>query len=302
MRKSMRLKVATLYTLCFGLFLSLHAYAIDLQPGEIVAPPAGLNLVQTTYQMSERGDQYVNGRKQSADTKLSAHQLQLRYVRTFETFNMPSLVYVQTPMGYVHPDKVLNQYFDAKSGVGDTSLVYAVWPYANREKKEYWGIGAYLTLPSGQYDGGNATLNMGGNRYAYALQTGYQRPLSEKLHWMGAVDAVWFGSQDDFRPYQAYSGPDMKYQQDALYTIQTGLSYNLTPRLTLAGAYFFTEGGETSRDGLDQNDTTRLQRYQLTASSQFSFGRVTLQYGEDIKTKNGFFEDSRLILRFIKAF
>lgn len=107
MFNNMRLKIAILSTLSLGLFLSFHVHAIDLQPGEIVAPPAGLNLVQGSYLMSERGDRYVNGRRdrtQLTNTQLSAHQLQLRYVHTFETFKMPSLVYVQTPMGYVQPE------------------------------------------------------------------------------------------------------------------------------------------------------------------------------------------------------
>lgn len=276
------------------------AYAIDLQPGDIVALPPGLNIIQSTYQISKRGDLYSNDQKVMSTTQLSSSQLQLRYVHTFETATLPSVFYVQTPMGYTHPEKALSTVYKPEAGVGDTTMVYAFWPYVNREEKRYWALGAYLTLPTGHYDLSNGVVNMGSNRFTYALQTGYQMPLGKDVNWMTAIDAVWFGDNTEFRADNRET-VNKTLTQEVLYTLQTGLSYDVNPKTTVSATYFYTAGGETARNGVAQADETQLQRYQLSLSSKFSFGKLVLQYGADLSTKNGFIEDSRIIVRYIKA-
>ncbi len=288
--------------LALSSLVSPALYAIDLQPSDIIEPPPGLNIIQVNFQSSKRGDLYQANRKVSDATKLSSNQFQVRYTHTFKTADLTSVVYVQTPMGYVHPEKALSTAYTNQSGLGDTTMVYAIWPYANREEKKYWALGAYLTVPTGHYEAANGLINMGGNRYSYALQTGYQMQLASQLNWMAAVDAVWFGKNNDYFANQAAT-LQQTLKQDALYTVQTGLGYDLNPQYNLAATYFFSQGGERVLDGVDvANSTTRLHRYQLSASSRFSFGKVMLQYGSDLSTKNGYIEDSRVILRFIKPF
>ncbi|MDO9365169.1 MAG: transporter [Methylotenera sp.] len=277
------------------------ACAIDLQPGEIRAPKAGLNIVQLSYQVSERGNKYTYGDKQAGEPEIHAAQFQVRVGRSFEIADSPALFYVQTPMGYTHPDGALSKIPSARegdSGVGDTSFLLAIWPYANREKKTYFALGAYLTLPTGSYSNDRrfAFQNMGQNRYSSALQTGYQAPIVGALSWQGAIDAVWFGDNNDRGPTHA------TYSQKVLYTGQTGLRYDFNSSYAVGATYFYTTGGETSLNGVNQDDVTRLRRYQLTGIANYAFGRITLQYGGDIKTENGFIEDSRWILRYTKPF
>lgn len=40
--------------------------AIDLQPGDIIAPKPGFNAMQISYQYSEKNDYYKNGEKVAA--------------------------------------------------------------------------------------------------------------------------------------------------------------------------------------------------------------------------------------------
>jgi hypothetical protein len=290
--------------LCF-VVASLYSpaiYAIDLQPGEIAAPPPGINLIQLNVISSQRGDAYQAKQKVSDATKLVSNQFQLRYIHTFETADLPSVVYVQTPLGYVHPEKALSTVYNNQSGLGDTTMVYAIWPYANREEKKYWGVGVYLTLPTGQYEAANGLINMGGNRYSYALQTGYQIELLPNLNWIAAVDAVWFAKNNEYFANQLAT-QQQTLKQEVLYTAQTGFSYDLNRQYSVAAAYFFTQGGERVLDGVDvANSETRVHRYQLSATSRFSFGQVMLQYGNDLSTKNGYIENRRVIVRFIKPF
>lgn len=290
-------RMLTSFILAISLF-SHDVYAIDLQPGDIVAPPPDLNVIQSAYQISKRGDTYSNDKKLPYSTQLSSSQLQLRYTHTFEIEAVPSVFYVQTPIGYMHPGKALSSAYKPEAGVGDTTMVYAFWPYVNREEKRYWALGAYLTLPTGHYDPSNGVVNMGGNRSTYALQTGYQMPLGQDVSWMTALDAVWFGDNSEF---MSKTGIVAKTQA-VLYTLQNGLSYDINLKTTVSAVYFYTAGGETALGGAAQSDETQLQRYQLSLASKFSFGKLVLQYGADLSTKNGLIEDSRIIVRYLKAF
>ena len=295
LESSVVMKISRILCLAFLLIFAdiNHAQAIDLQPGEIRAPKPDYNLVQLSYQQTDRGDKYLHGDKQSGSPEVSASQLQVRLGRTFEVAEHPAIFYIQTPMGYVHPDLVSKPEGDA--GMGDTSMLLAFWPYANRETETYLAIGAYLTLPTGSYDN-KRSFNVGQNRYSSALQLGLQTALSKQLHWMAALDAVKFGDNNEF-------GVQRKtLEQNALYTAQAGLRYDLNATYSIGATYFYTVGGETIVNGINRDDVTRLNRYQLSGILNSSFGRITLQYGRDIDTENGYIEDSRWILRYTKLF
>jgi hypothetical protein len=282
-------------SLAFGLLTQANqAFAIDLQPGEIRALPPDATLLMLSYQQSERGNRYLHGDKQTGNPEVQSSQLQVRLGRTFEVAEHPAIFYVQTPIGYVHPEGSLSG-IDGDSGVGDTSFLLAFWPYANHETKTYFAVGAYLTTPTGSYDH-ERIFNMGQNRYSTALQAGYQAHLFGSLSWMAALDTVWFGDND------AFGANRNTLEQKPLYTSQVALQYAINPQYSVAAAYFYTVGGETSINGIRRDDLTQLQRYQLTGAANFSFGRITLQYGGDLETENGFIEDSRWILRYTKLF
>ncbi len=272
-----------------------HAGAIDLQPGEIRAPKAGGNLLLLTYQHSERGDYYRHGNKQAGNPEIDATQYQVRLGHSFELAEHPAFFYMQTPMGYVHSEQLPPPYKAGDAGVGDTTFLLALWPYVNHEAQTYFAVGAYLTIPTGSYDN-NRRLNMGANRYNAALQAGFQSSVYGPLSWQAALDAVWFGDNDEYGARQA------TLEQKVLYTGQAGLRYDFNSQYAIGATYFYTTGGETSVNGISGNDRARLQRYQLSAIGTYSFGRITLQYGKDLKTENGFIEDSRLLLRYSLLF
>lgn len=279
------------------LCLMIHAqpsFAIDLQPGEIRAPKPDSNLLMLSYQHSERGHQYRHGERQLGDPEIQASQLQVRVGRSFEVKDYPAFLYMQTPIGYVHPEGSLSK-SEGDSGVGDTTFLLAFWPYAQHNTGSYFATGAYLTLPTGSYNHERA-FNVGQNRYNAAVQFAYQSTLTQDIHWMAAFDTVWFGDND------AFGSQRKTLSQNALYSSQVGLQYMISPRYSLGATYFYTHGGETSVDDVRRDDLLKLQRYQLTASANFSIGRIVLQYGGDLKTENGFIENSRWILRYIRMF
>jgi len=174
-------------------------------------------------------------------------------------------------------------------------MLLALWPYADRAAQTYLGVGAYLMLPTGSYDHARV-FNLGQNRIATALQVGLHAPMVETLSWMAAVDAVWFGKNNDFGPTRA------TLQQRPLYTAQAGLRYDFNQKFSLGLVYFYTVGGETEVNGVERDDPSRIKRYQATAMTHLPVGRVALQYGADFSTENGFIEHRRWLLRYTIAF
>ena len=278
------------------LFLSMAAtqasHAIDLQPYDIIAPKLGVSGMQLSYQYSDKKDFYSHGEKVAGRPAFNSSIYALRVGGSFELAHMPAYFYAQLPFGAVHP-----QGLSSDSGLGDASMVLALWPYANRETQTYFGTAFYLTLPTGSYDA-NQPFNMGENRHRTAFQVGYETPIANKLAGMAVFDAVWFGDNTDAPvPRKA-----QKLEQDTLYTAQFGLRYDFNPQYSLTGNYYYVVGGETSYDGVDQGNITQLQRFQISGVGTYSFGRITVQYGRDLKTENGYFEDNRLTLRYTVRF
>lgn len=275
---------------------SSFADAIDLQPNDARPPPPGINTIQLTYQHSERGDLYKNGIKTDTTRQISSDIYQWRLGHSFTIANQPAYFYANVPMGAVHPQKSLAG-LSSDSGLGDTTFLLAFWPYANRETNRYFALGAYLSLPTGSYDK-NRSFNVGENVYRTALQAAYQQPLADKLNVMAAFDVVWTGDNAEY----LYQARQTNLQQSAQYNTQVGLNYAITPTYEIAASYFYTVGAEGTIDGLKQGNEKEIHRYQVFATAKYPLGRFTLQYGNDIKTENGYFEDQRLTLRYMKAF
>jgi len=276
--------------------------AIDLVPGDIVAPKPGTKQLLLSYLSSDRNDLYKNNVVTSG-LGIKSEQMQIRTAWTFEVDKYPAAITLQLAGGSLQPNGSLSNIRSGSSGLGDTTLLFALWPYANRDKGEYLALGTYLTLPTGEYQSA-PNFNLGANRYSYAFQVGYQRELSSSLQWMSAIDAVQFGSNDDYRAPLPFSlaPPRTTLDQKTLYSLQTGFRYTINDAYSISAMYFHTVGGEEMINGRDQNNRTDLHRYQLSGSAQLPVGRLILQYSGDIKTQNGFYETSRVILRYVTAF
>ena len=286
---------------CLSLILTFQssiADAIDLQPNDARPPPPGINTIQLTYQHSERADFYTNGIKTDASRQISSDVYQWRLGHSFTIANQPAYFYANVPMGAIHPQKSLSG-LSSDSGLGDTTFLLAYWPYANRETNRYFGLGAYLSLPTGSYDK-NRYFNVGENVYRTALQAAYQTPVTDNINFMAAFDAVWTSDNSEYRlPQSVAIG---KLEQSTQYNAQAGLSYAISPTYELSAAYYYTLGAEATINGLSQDNEKEIHRYQVFATAKYPVGRFTLQYGSDIKTANGYFEEQRLTLRYMKAF
>jgi hypothetical protein len=278
----------------FLILSSILANAIDLQPGEIKAPIGSFYAAQISYLYVDKGDKYTHGVKKSDSSNINQNAMLLRLGHAFEINQTPAYIYAQSSFNHMENKDLPGSPNANSNGIGDTTIAFALWPYANREKDEYFGVAGYVLLPTGDYDR-NRTINIGSNIYQGAIQAGYQKRLSSNVNWMIALDTVLSGDNNQ------YLG-NYKLEKDPLYNFQTGLQYIFNPTYSMSLGYFYAVGAESTLDGLDQGDITKIHRYQLTGQANYSFGRLTLQYGSEFANENGYIEDHRLVARYTLKF
>ena len=269
-------------------------FAIDLQPGEIKAPAGTFNAAQMSYVYVEKGDKYTHGSKTSSTSNIKQNAFLLRLSHAFEINQIPAIVYAASTINHLENRDIPNAANTNSNGIGDTTLVFALWPYVDRAKEEYLGLATYLTLPTGEYDK-NSAVNIGSNVYQTAFQAGYQRKLIDNVNWMSALDVVLAGDNKQFLG-------NNKLEKDPLYNFQTGLQYVFNPTYSASVGYFYTVGGESTVNSIDQGNINKIHRYQLTGQGIYNFGRLMLQYGSEFANENSYIEDHRLIARYAFKF
>jgi Putative MetA-pathway of phenol degradation len=277
---------------CVIIFIMVHklSFAIDLQPGEIKAPSGTFNAAQISYLYVEKGDKYSQGTKSSDISNISQNAMLLRLGHAFEINQIPAYVYAQSSFNHMENKNLPGTPNTKSNGIGDTTIAFALWPYANREKDEYFGMAGYVLLPTGDYDR-NRAINSGLNIYQVAIQGGYQRKIANNINWMTALDTVLSSDNNE------YLG-SKKLEKDPVYNFQTGFQYVFNPSYSMSLGYFYSVGGESTLDGKDRADITKIHRYQLTGQANYSFGRFTLQYGSEFTNENSYIEDHRLVARY----
>jgi len=285
-------KLKLLYVIALAMMSNI-TFAIDLQPGEIKAPAGTFNAAQMSYVYVEKGDKYTHGSKTSSTSNIKQNAFLLRLSHAFEINQIPAIVYAASTINHLENRDIPNANTNS-NGIGDTTLVFALWPYVDRAKEEYLGLATYLTLPTGEYDK-NSAVNIGSNVYQTAFQAGYQRKLIDNVNWMSALDVVLAGDNKQFLG-------NNKLEKDPLYNFQTGLQYVFNPTYSASVGYFYTVGGESTVDGADRGDINKIHRYQLTGQGIYNFGRLMLQYGSEFANENSYIEDHRLIARYAFKF
>jgi hypothetical protein len=280
---------------------SCIAFAVDLQPNDIVAPFPDRNYVTLSYYASENGTYYKNGSAVSSvpygSPVVDNVNGILRLTTTYLVSDLPAASYLQAPYGTIKPAGSLGAY-PTDVGMGDITLVTAIWPYSNRESRTYAGVAGYLTAPTGSYSSQRA-FNVGENRYKSDIQVGVQSPILGPIDGAIAIDTMWFGGNGQCA---AACGTviNSSLTQKPLTTTQIGPIYNINSIFTLGASYFYVAGGATSINNTYQNNVVNTQRYLISGLAHTSIGRFSLQYGRDVEIKNGFIQTRVLAFRFLK--
>lgn len=289
------------FFICF--LYSILGRAIDLQPNDIVAPHPDRNYLMVSYFDTENNNLYKNGnvvtRAPYSSPVIDNPNAVLRATHTYAIGKLPAASYVQLPYGTISPVGSLGS-FAHSTGIGDTTLATAIWPYANRDTRTYFGIAGYLFIPTGSYSS-NQVFNMGGNRYTSDIQMGFQKPILENLDGMVAVDTMWFGGNSQCGA-ACGSATNVPLTQKPLTTTQLGPIYKINQIFTVGASYFYVAGGATSINNNYQNNVINTQRFLLSGLAYTDIGRFSLQYGRDMGVQNGLLQTRVFTLRFLREF
>jgi hypothetical protein len=277
----------------------LAAWAVDLQPNDIVAPLPGKNHAMISYVNTENTTFYRNGSATSGSPVLSAQTAILRLVTSYSVKGLPAVSFIQMPYGSIKPAGSLAMY-PTDTGTGDLTIASAFWPYSDRVNRRYFGVAGYLTMPTGSYNS-QQPFNTGENRYRSDIQMGYQQPIVGNLDGMVAVDTMWFGGNSQCAA-ACLSASNTSLNQKPLTSTQLGPIYKINQTYTVGASYFYIAGGATTIGNTYQNNVVNTQRFLLSGLAYYPFGRVSLQYGRDMEIKNGFVETRRFIVRYTTEF
>lgn len=293
-RRNRRCGLGSVAALC-AMLAAPQAHAVDVDAGDYTALPAGTNLLMGYYQYATRDAAYVRGHKQAGDPRLDSHIGILRGVHFTEIGGFIVDPQFLLPFGQLKGKDDLSAAGSA-SGVGDLILAATVWLVNRPESGTYFGITPFLYVPTGKYDNDDA-LNIGENRWKFALQAGFITKLTDKVSLDLAGDVMVYGKNDKFGP----SRETMK--QKASMQFQGFLRYHMSDAWDLRLGVSHTIGGETEVAGVDQGDRLRTTKVSV-GTGWFIRPDVQLlaSYGRDVSVRSGLREDDRLNLRVLKVF
>ena len=275
------------------------AWAVDLQPNDIVAPLPNKNYVTVSYLNTGNSTLYKNGAAQAGNPVIDTQSAIFRGTRTYDLGSLPAVSFIQIPYGSIQPEGSLASQA-SPTGVGDLTFATAIWPYHNRATRTYLGLAGYLISPTGSYSSQRA-FNVGENRFRTDLQMGFQTPITSSVDGMIAVDTMWFGGNSQCAAACGLT-TNGSLTQKPLTTTQLGPIYKINQTYTLGASYFYVAGGATTIGNTYQNNVVNTQRFLLSALAYYPFGRISLQYGRDTEIKNGFVETRRLAIRYTTEF
>jgi len=289
-------RLACLMPLLFSLFAAATpAHAIDVEAGDYTAAPAGTTLGLLYMQHAEREDLYASGSKTPGNGKFRSDVGILRFIHFMELGGYIIDPQILIPFGNLRGSGDFSS-LGSNGGFADPVLAATLWTINDPVNRRYLGITPFLYVPIGNYDRGEA-LNMGENRWRYALQLGYIQGIGDKFTVDLLGDVTFHGDNTDY----GSAGATMK--QDPTYQFQAFGRYHIRPDLDFRVGVARSWVGKVKVDGVETTGQAMVTKfsvgfgYQIVPRTQLLF-----VYGRDIDVTDGFKEKNRLNLRVGYAF
>ncbi|MBB5460287.1 transporter [Paraburkholderia sp. Cpub6] len=255
-----------------ALFFSTLASAQELEPRTYSAVPVGTNFVVLDYARSSGGVS-LDPAIPITDLQATINTYSLGYSHSFGVAGHVASVAVSVP--YSNAD--LNGNVEGapghayRSGLGDVHFRFAVnilggpalapEEFARHTPTTILGTSLTVIAPTGQYVP-SRVINVGSNRWSFKPEVGLSQPLG---NWfVEGTAGVWlFTDNADF-----FGGK--RRSQNPLLTFQWHGGYTFKPGLWLAADLTYFTGGETSVNGVKDQDRQGNTRYGVTLSVPLS--------------------------------
>lgn len=273
-----------------------HAAVNEVFPADYTALPEGT--LTTTYYLFHRefSGPYAND-KQLMGGNLRSDLAALRMVKFLKAGDYTVAPMMVLPVSDIHASgaSLPARVGDKASGFGDLRLGTTLWLINEPAKRHYFGVTGILFAPTGAYRS-DRVLNIGENRWKFALNMGWIGALSEKWTLDLAPEFIWYGSNDNY-------AKGAKLEQKTSLAFTAYLRHHLGPSTQLFVGGQLNDGGETVLNGTAQRNEVENPRFYLGLTHLLSAtSQVVARYGRDTAIHSGFKTDHEFALRLLKLY
>lgn len=296
------MKKPSLALSCASMLLSVNVLGAEVatDPGDISPLPEDTNLGIVYYQHTIRDAYHVNGNKLDGSNKLDTDIGLLRVVHFMKIDGFLANPQIVLPFGSANlKSNSLGLPFNSKkeTGVGDPLVGGSFWIWQRPESKESIEVTGFFSIPAGSYEVESGPINIGENRWKAIGHIGYSRAITQAASFDVVAEVTKYGDNDKF----LVSG--LEKSQANAQSLMLHTKYALTPQNHVGLSYYHDFGGETSLNGVKQDDKMNNSRWLLTYANFITTStQLQVQYGKSIKVQNGFNEDNRVNLRLLTVF
>ncbi len=248
---------------------SINCYAQDLEPRFLSSVPLKTNYSGIVYGYSS-GDILLNSQQiEVLNAKLNS--IAVFYGHSFKIFNKPAKYDVVLPYAFGKLNALVSQVDSTvyKNGFIDPTIRVSVIligdqalnlkEFAQRGVKKFkLGTAFKVKAPLGRYDD-TKLINLGANRWAFQLKVAASYQPAKKIILELHVDSWFFTENSSFFNVNMLT-------QKPLFTTQLHIAYLFNPKFWISGSIGQVAYGETSINGIEQDNNQENSRYGFTAS------------------------------------
>ena len=248
-------------------------YAQFTDPRFYSNSPVGVNQIELDYAYG-RADASIDTSLIVQGAKLSLNQGTARYTRYFSLFHRTAWAQALVPIAGLDGSVTGTNVGRSIIGAGDSSYelvmllrggpALGVAQFENYKPITSMGVSITITAPTGLYNP-DKVLNLGSNRWSFKPEIGISHPFGLQQRW--AVDA--YANVSFFTDDTSYQGAEI-LRQEALTGLEGHISYAFTPNLWAAFDTRYSFRGDTSVNGVGQNDGQ--QNFVLGSEMNVSLG------------------------------
>lgn len=273
-----------------------HAAVNDVLPGDYYPlQPDQSTLTAYAYDRQLKGP-FTNGRK-TFDGSINSSVLVLRAARSFRVGDttMAGVVVLPWSASQVTPASLAASLGAKAEGLSDLRLGLTAWLINDKTTAHYLGLSGMLIAPTGDYNA-RQILNAGENRWRFVFSGGWQKDITRRFLVELSPEIAFYGNNAD------YAG-SRRLEQRTSYALTGYLRWRLSPAWHVHVGGQVNRGGETSINGIGQNNPANNERM-MTGMSWFlpEQQQVILRFAQDIYIDNGFRTDREILLRYQRAF
>lgn len=265
----LKISIKAIPILLFFCLNSISFQAQDLEPRFLSSIPLKTNFAGLVYGYSY-GDILLNAQEiEGLNAKLNTTAMY--YGRSFKLFNKSAKIDVAIPYAFGKLNALVSQVDSTvyKNGLVDPTLRVSIIligekplglkEFSKREIKNFkLGASFKVKAPIGKYDE-TKLINLGANRWGFQLKAAAAYQPTKKIILEFHIDSWFFTENSSFNNSNTLT-------QKPLFTTQLHMAYLFNPKFWISGSIGQVALGETSINGIEQDNDQKNSRYGFTAS------------------------------------